>query len=175
MSVPTGSIVTYQCKTHTTHFTSAADVETAIASDILTAGLIVQDFSLDTPSLLTEILNASTISTFAFGMTLHVQTSIDYNSPDDIKGIIDHYVFIETGDLPGASSIPYVNVPGGSNLPTGQISQIANAGGQANPAPASAWSQFWLNLEAKGGMVLGLVALGIIGAFVLITMPRKAF
>jgi len=168
-----GSIVKYQCKAVNNSTAFVNDVVSAIRSDLLTAGLIVVDYTVTAGSWLSEIY---TIAGDAFSLDLQIKTSVDYaddgKSPGtDIQSIVDHYVNIETVNGLQASSVPDIKVPSGTpGVLTGQPSQTGGTGTQPPPKPPSDkgwWDSFTTWLEGLGtggflGVGLALVAVVLI-------------
>lgn len=165
--IPAGSLVTYQAKTKTGFFSSPPDIVNAISTAILDSGFMTLDRSISTPNILEELIYGGSLSNYPFSFVLHIKTNQAYGDADSIKSIIDHAVYVETGSLP-PSSIPVVQVPGGSETPTGDISQLP----QGSSPATSSLSSWFSSLGTQAALGIGLVGVGIIVALVLITGAR---
>lgn len=172
--VSAGSLVTYQAKATSTFWSSPNDILAAVKADITAQGLNVEDVQGTTGNIIGETMDAITGSGFPFSVTMTVQTVGAFNQPSDIQGIIDHAFYTETGQLPVASSVPLVQDPNATAAkPTGAATQQQASGGSGGTDPLGLGS-FFNSVTSGTGLGLGLVALGIIAALVLMNQPGRA-
>lgn len=164
--VSSGSVITYQAKLGTGSFTwnTPADIVTQIGGIISGSQLTIEDSSISEPGV-TDVLISATGASLPFGVTLHVKTGQAWNQPDDIKSVIDNAIYQVTGSLPQSSTVPLVQDPNVGSTGTGDVSQTS-------PSSTGGLGDWFSKLTAQGGIALGLVALGIIAALVLLNSPK---
>jgi hypothetical protein len=158
--VPDQSIVTYTGKWTPTYFMGANDIITAVSAALPKDGLNVKNVSTDAGFLDTTIVGM-TIQPTPFNVTLQLQVANGqgYGQPSDVASIVDHEVYVATGSMPAASSIPVVQPPGGPATPTGQPPG-PGAGmppGPAGPVDLTTWFEQnigWLALGAGALLLL---------------------
>lgn len=119
--VPDQSIVTYTGTWTPTYFMGANDIITAVTAALAKDGLQVKNVSTTAGFLDTTVVGM-TIQPTPFNVTLQIQVANGqgYGQPADIGSIVDHEVYVATGSMPAASSIPIVQPPGGAPTATGQ-------------------------------------------------------
>jgi hypothetical protein len=159
--VPDQSIVTYTGKWTPTYFMGANDIITAVSAALAKDGLSVKNVSTDAGFLDSTVLDM-TIQPTPFNVTLQLQVANGqgYGNPADIASIVDHEVYVATGTMPAASSIPIVQAPGGSPTPTGQ---------PAGPVPGTSLPGTPVDLTTWFEQNIGWLALG---AGALLLLPK---
>jgi hypothetical protein len=127
--VPDQSIVTYTGTWTPTYFMGANDIITAVTSALAKDGLQVKNVSTTAGFLDTTVVGM-TIQPTPFNVTLQIQVANGqgYGQPSDIASIVDHEVYVATGSMPAASSIPVVQPPGGAPTATGQPGAVPPGG-----------------------------------------------
>ena len=182
--IPSGSIVTYTG--HWPHnelfgFSSADKTVSDVAAEL------IQKFQLYVKSQAISggLLSSVTGTGFDVTLQLQVNNGLGYSSPDDIISSIRSAVNDVLGDYPTSDSIPYVQVPGGSQQGTGQpgSSTPATSGciaGSSNDTTGSfALSCWFKNLTTTGFASVGVLALlAVLGIGIFIfafgRVPRAA-
>jgi len=119
--VPDQSIVTYTGRWTPTYFMAANDIINAVSAALAKDGINVRNISTDAGWGDTSIVGM-TIQPTPFNVTLQLQVANGqgYGDPNDIASIVNHEVYVASGSMPVASSIPSVQAPGGSPTGTGQ-------------------------------------------------------
>jgi len=157
--VPDQSIVTYTGKWTPTYFMGANDIITAVSAALANDGLQVKNVSTDA-GLLDSTVVGMTVQPTPFNVSLQIQVANGqgYAQPSDIASIVNHEVYVATGSMPVASSVPVVQAPGGSPTGTGQ---------PMGPAPGVAAPGTPVDLTTWFEQNIGWVALAIGAALVL--------
>jgi hypothetical protein len=167
--VPNGTVVTYQGVWPTVDVISLVGIGNSITSAvqpiIASAGFVILG-SQSTEGLIADIAASS----FNVTLTLQVENGVGYGSVNDIISIIRNAVYQITGQFPLADSIPQVDTSGAT--PTGILSTPGVT--ESTSGIGSSISSFFSNLSSTTGISVGLIAVGIVLAFLLFFKFGKA-
>jgi hypothetical protein len=114
--------------------------------------------------------------TFTVKLILQVENGLGFANPDDFISIIRHEVLQEVGEYPSSDSVPQVQVPGRTPVPTGQPGASAGtpppsgciSGSSSDLTGSFSLSCWFSNLTGKGLSTVGILALIALAAFGLI-------
>jgi hypothetical protein len=154
--VPDQSLVTYTGKWAPTYTLGAQDVISAVTAALAKDGLNVKNVATDAGFLDTTVVGM-TIQPTPFNVTLQIQIANGqgFGSPDDVISIIRHEVYVATGAMPVADSMPIVQPPGGSATGTGQpFGPGAGTPPPGSPVDLTTWFE-----QNIGWLALGVGAL----------------
>lgn len=174
--IPDGANLTYTGTWHTTFTKTSAQVIRDVSAGLNRSNLPVRSYTSDATW-------STDIGPGEFTVTLHLQVEngLGFNSPSDIIAIVRHWVLDVTGDFPTSDSLPYVQVQGGSELPTGQPAPPKPPPGGGCIAGTSSGldgkfsiSCWFGNLTTKGLTSVGFIALLILLGFGLLIFARPA-
>jgi hypothetical protein len=132
-------------------FEDAASVMTAVVSALEQDGLEVRSSSTSGSMFSAQ---------FTANLQIQVNNGMGFSDPNDVISIVRHEVYVATGSMPVADSIPTVQTPGAAAaVSTGQPVPVATAG-SANPINFTAW------LEQNAEMIgIGAAALVLLPMF----------
>lgn len=111
---------------------------------------------------------------FAIDLTAMVDNGLGFGSIDDAASIINHAVYKVTGRLP-TSSVPSVQVPGGTSQDTGQPSGAPNSksASDSSASPFQSLEDFFSSLTSKASLWLMLVSIGLIAGIILVSQAKS--
>jgi hypothetical protein len=183
--IPDGSIITYQgvwpggVLANITGG-NATDRVVAVGNALNDVGLAVRHSDYQ-PDFLGGIPDTG----LPISLSLQVENGLGFGQADDIITVIRHAVLQVFGDYPISDTIPLVQVPGGTQTPTGQpVSTPGQAGapgtagciaGTSNDLAGTFSLGCWFsNLTTKGLSTVGLLAVFVVlGVALVIFIPHK--
>lgn len=174
--IQNGSIVTYVGQFSPGVGYNSNDVQAAMTSGLLAAGMSVLSYTSAGESFFSIGTEQLTVTIQA-----KIQTGFDYANESDVASIINHVVYEKFGVLP-AGSIPRFQPPSGSTQQTGQpgVTTPSNPSGCISGTSHDLSDSFSLscwfgNLTTKGLSTVGLLAIAIaiaVGIFFFTPRPR---
>jgi hypothetical protein len=157
-AIVTGSVLNYGATVDSHWWTSQASVISGISGILASSGIN-----------LTQQATGTASGSGNFVLTLQLQISgAGFARDQDVKSIVDHAIYVQTGHLPLNSAIELVSTP---NFATGAIPMSAQIGTGAGPgAPGPSQPTTFTGWLEQNAMWLGL---GVLAVAVLPTLVRK--
>jgi len=153
--VPDQSVVNYQGTWQSDLITSSQNILLAVTAALANDGFEVRNSQISTSGIAGYL---GVEESYGVTLQLQVNNGMGFGDPNDIISIINHEVYVASGYMPLAGSIPTVQSPGAAGaVATGQPSV---AGAPAIPGSLDLTS--WLEQNA---MFIG------IGAAALVLLP----
>jgi hypothetical protein len=158
-AVPDGSVVVYQGRWTSIGSLASSGimpVVRAVEGAIKASGLATRNEQVTQASLAAKLGISSGVP-FDIVLTIQVQTGLGgFGNPSDVASIVDHAVYQATGQMPLASSITSVQVPGGGAQSTGQPG-LPSVVQLQTPQTLSTWFEsnaWWIGVLIVGAVVL---------------------
>lgn len=154
--VPDQAVLSYSGKWQNTSTQSPQDVINVVTAALAQDGLAVRNVSSDAGMLAnTKLLGIAELTSFNVKMQLQVTNGMGFGDPSDVISIIRHEVYVATGKMPLADSIPTVQAPGGG--------AATQTGQPLGPGAAEDWSSWlqdnfsWIAMGAAALVLLPIV------------------
>jgi hypothetical protein len=159
-AIVTGSVLNYGATVDSHWWTSQASVISGISGILASSGIN-----------LTQQATGTASGSGNFVLTLQLQISgAGFARDQDVKSIVDHAIYVQTGHLPLNSAIELVSTP---SFATGAIpmsAQIGTGAGAGSGAPGSSQPTTFTAWLEQNAMWLGI---GVLAVAVLPTLVRK--
>lgn len=167
--LPDGTVFEYQSTDWSVTFASGPqEIISRVASNLQSKGLYVRANSYKTPSVLAQIYGDAVGSyKYSVDMQVQIENGVGFASVDDAASIIDHEVYVITGNLP-THSVPNFdqpNVAPGLKEVCGQPNCDQNNPNRCLEDVITCWFK---KLTLKGMYALAIIGLVAIGAVSLI-------
>jgi hypothetical protein len=158
-AIVTGSVLNYGATVDSHWWTSEASVISGISGILASSGIN-----------LTQQATGTASGSGNFVLTLQLQISgAGFARDQDVKSIVDHAIYVQTGHLPLNSAIELVSTPGfatGAIPMSAQIGTGAGVPGAPGPSQPTTFTA-WLEQNAMW------IGIGVLAVAVLPTLVRK--
>lgn len=164
------AVITYQGRWNVTVWNGAQEIFSAVAALLLQRGIAVRKYDIAGGFV---AMLPGTGGTFDVTADMQIENGMGYGSENDVNSIIRHAVLEVSGNYPTSDSIPCVRNPGETKCTATGQPDTSTPKGNVDCNNPSGISEYISCATAKLGSALMFIGVGLIAAFVLITMHDR--